>query len=289
MDRFEQLILTGDIFGDSGPRSPPRTPSTLSPASSRSPSPALPPNPNASSVQVGQGVPGRTGVKGVIRDAREASMIERGRKSLEAREKQKEWEEKGRGALSWREEEEFRAGGRKLVRIGGGGEAEKGGEGRKRFGHLREVGVEGFVDAVEERDAWVVVHIYDSSVEACHSLDTTLALLARSYPYTKFLRSRAAALGFASLLSGGSSQDRTARLDDLVEDEEWEYEEEEDEVDLDMLPTMLVYKAGDLKQNWIRVDWDAKDAGGVEQLLMKHGILPTLSGKQENDDDLDWD
>jgi hypothetical protein len=32
-----------------------------------------------------------------------------------------------------------------------------------RFGHLREVGVEGFVDSVEEeRGIWVLVHIYDS-------------------------------------------------------------------------------------------------------------------------------
>ncbi|KZO94376.1 galactose mutarotase-like protein [Calocera viscosa TUFC12733] len=287
MDRFEQLILAGDLFGDATPASPPRTPSTLSPASSRSPSPSLPPNPHASSVQVGQGVPGRTGVKGVIRDAREANQIERERKSRELGERQKVWEEKGRGALSFREESEGK--GRKMIRVAG---EEKLAEGaRKRFGHLREVGVEGFVDAVEEKDAWVVVHIYDPDVEACHSLDTTLALLARAYPHTKFLRARATTLGFASLLSAPSaSADRTTRLDDLPEDEEWEYEEEEqDEVDLEMLPTMLVYKAGELRETWIRVDWEARDAGGVEQLLVKNGIIPSASGKQEDDDDSDWD
>jgi hypothetical protein len=33
---------------------------------------------------------------------------------------------------------------------------------RGRFGHLREVGLKGFVPAVEEdRNVWVVVHIYD--------------------------------------------------------------------------------------------------------------------------------
>jgi hypothetical protein len=32
-----------------------------------------------------------------------------------------------------------------------------------RFGHLREVGIHGFVDAVEQEDkgVWVVVHLYD--------------------------------------------------------------------------------------------------------------------------------
>jgi len=289
MDRFEQLILSGDFFEQSGPTSPPRTPSTLSPASSRSPSPSLAPNPHASSVQVGQGVPGRTGVKGVIRDAREANAIEKERKGREMAERQRGWEEKGRGALSWREEQGS-AEGRRLMRVDG---EEKRAEevGKKRFGHLREVGLEGYIGAVEEKDTWVVVHIYDPSVEACHSIDTTLALLARAHPHTKFLRSRAATLGFASLLSGGASfSDRTTRLDDLAEDEEWEYEDDEEPVDLEMLPTMLVYKAGDLRENWIRVDWEARDAGGVEQLLIKHGILPSASGRQEDDDDdLDWE
>jgi hypothetical protein len=33
---------------------------------------------------------------------------------------------------------------------------------RGRFGHLREVGLKGFVPAVEEnQNVWVVVHIYD--------------------------------------------------------------------------------------------------------------------------------
>lgn len=38
-----------------------------------------------------------------------------------------------------------------------------GGAKRGRFGHLREVGVKGFVNAVEKegRGIWVVVHLYD--------------------------------------------------------------------------------------------------------------------------------
>jgi hypothetical protein len=39
-------------------------------------------------------------------------------------------------------------------------------------------------------------------------------------------------------------------------------------VDLDMLPTMLVYRGGDLVHNWVRVDWEAGHAG-LEELLGK--------------------
>lgn len=42
--------------------------------------------------------------------------------------------------------------------------------------------------------------------------------------------------------------------------------EDEDGVDLDMLPTMLVYRGGELVHNWVRVDWEAGDAG-LEELL----------------------
>ena len=52
------------------------------------------------------------------------------------------------------------------------------------------------------------------------------------------------------------------------EDENDELHCEEDNVDTDMLPTMLVYRGGDLVYNWVRVDWEAGDAG-VEELLVK--------------------
>lgn len=38
---------------------------------------------------------------------------------------------------------------------------------------------------------------------------------------------------------------------------------------MDMLPTMLVYRAGDLEHNWVRVDWEAGRAG-VGELLMRY-------------------
>lgn len=52
------------------------------------------------------------------------------------------------------------------------------------------------------------------------------------------------------------------------DDEEEEDEEEEDDVDTDMLPTLLVYRDGELVHNWVRVDWEAGKAG-VEDLLAR--------------------
>lgn len=43
---------------------------------------------------------------------------------------------------------------------------------------------------------------------------------------------------------------------------------DDDNVDLDMLPTLLVYRSGELIFNWVRVDWEAGEAG-IEELLDK--------------------
>jgi hypothetical protein len=108
------------------------------------------------------------------------------------------------------------------------------------------------------------------------------------YPETKFLRARAAALGFASSASSSRvrrfamSDKMPGRFDDdeedpyadgadekaYYDDEEEEDEEEEDDVDTDMLPTLLVYRDGELVHNWVRVDWEAGKAG-VEDLLAR--------------------
>lgn len=53
--------------------------------------------------------------------------------------------------------------------------------------------------------------------------------------------------------------------DDLAVD--YDYEPEEEDVDLDMLPTILVYRDGELLHTWVRVDWEAgKD--GIENFLL---------------------
>ena len=43
------------------------------------------------------------------------------------------------------------------------------------------------------------------------------------------------------------------------------------EADPDVLPTMLVYKDGELERNWIRVDWEIGE-GDLEGLLRRSVI-----------------
>lgn len=109
-----------------------------------------------------------------------------------------------------------------------------------------------------------------------------MARLARSFPDTKFLRAKASALGFATTKSSSKSCKFGTPLKSLREeddgddgfDEKDKYDDEDsdgfdsDDVDLDMLPTMLVYLNGELVHNWVRVDWEAGKAG-IEELLDK--------------------
>jgi len=186
-----------------------------------------------------------------------------------------------------------------------------------RFGHLREVGVKGFLPAIEheERDVWVVVHLYEPSLDRCRSVDETLARLARIYPDTKFLRAQASALGFASKAASSSSREHVtqyrlkpsnirSRYDDEVdpyddgseslEGESFVHEDDEENeagtanVDTDVIPTMLVYRDGELVHNWVRVDWVAGRAS-LEELLSTHHIIGgSIFGSTPTDDDLLW-
>jgi len=203
--------------------------------------------------------------------------------------------------------------------------------GAGRYGHLREVGLSGYIEAVEKvpREVWVVMHIYDASLGRCAILDSHLSSLARRYPTVKFIRARAGAIGFAtssaSSLSPGiggsqpqtnirrevprtkykdpdesdSDDDAPSNLvgayprqdeDDAEEDDVHDWEPEPD---YDVLPTMLVYRGGELLFNWPRVDWEiaaavgkgggvgggsnAIDSRDVEALLIKHHIIPLSS------------
>ncbi|KAJ3737755.1 thioredoxin-like protein [Lentinula guzmanii] len=267
---------------------------------------------------IGMG-PGRTGVKGVIRDRDEAEEINRQKRIHEMDDLRRKMEKGNLGGKTFLEEEREKVGDEKVDELVVK-EREKENErkdvfGRPRegkFGHLREVDVHNYLSAVEkeERGIWVVVHLYEPSLDRCFLLDDTLAHLARVYPDTKFLRCRAAALGFATSskpkpISKATRPSRTIRTDDddLEDDrenhndheDEDEDPYEEDNVDLDMLPTMLVYRNGELVHNWVRVDWEAGDAG-VEELLDKHHILPkteTFFGRfsvpsDGEDEDLIW-
>ena len=59
---------------------------------------------------------------------------------------------------------------------------------------------------------------------------------------------------------------------DIDESEESENEDprvDDEDVDLEMLPTLLVYRDGQLVHNWVRVDWVAGE-GTVDDLLRKY-------------------
>lgn len=316
---IEDLVLSGKLFE---PKS-----RSSSPVRSRSPSPRIAQWPNDDSEfdydsdaerrraieekiakqqdqqdSIGMG-PGRTGVKGVIRDRNEAAEHARTKRAQGVDAMNRAMEKASLGGLTWAEEERLRVA-EKAREEGQPAEAEsrRAPLSKGRFGHLREVGERGYVQAVEteERSVWIVVHIYDPSLDRCAVLDETLSRLARLYPQTKFLRARAGALGFAtshnkpkpSLLSRPPfALHRTPSRKILVpgrypsedDDEDGDDEDssgdeaksnggwEDDEVDTDVLPTLLVYRAGELIHSWIRVDWEAKM--GIEELLRKHHIL----------------
>ncbi|KAJ3502894.1 hypothetical protein NMY22_g18431 [Coprinellus aureogranulatus] len=233
---IEALVLSGELFnGPSGTNSPPRSPSPdrdpgwhdeeyeLAMEEQRRKDQALDYDSDdarrdAIKAQaekqnqpesIGMG-PGRTGVKGVIRDRNEAVELEREKKAKEMQALREKMEKTNLGGKTYLEEEREKAArGEKadqLVEL----ELEKyqqeprrdalGRAKEGRFGHLREVGLKGFLNAVEkeERGIWVVVHLFDPSLDRCYAVDETLSRLARQYPDTKFLRARAAALGFAS-------------------------------------------------------------------------------------------
>lgn len=109
--------------------------------------------------------PGRTGVKGVIRDQHEAHAIQAAKREKEMEALRKRMERGNLGGKTFLEEErEKRALEGELEDFGLGVRRDMLGRPKEgRFGHLREVGRGGFVAAVEreERGVWVVIHLYE--------------------------------------------------------------------------------------------------------------------------------
>jgi hypothetical protein len=156
-DRLEQLVLSGEFFqGPSRSSSPARSASSGNgdnghdsdcdePWSRQVDEKIDNHAPQVDSIGMG---PGRTGVKGVIRDRNEAAARERSRKAEELVELAARMERANLGGRIFLEERDGPVTPERWQ--------------RGRFGHLREVGLEGFVSAVEEdQNVWVVVHIYD--------------------------------------------------------------------------------------------------------------------------------
>jgi len=118
---------------------------------------------------IGMG-PGRTGVKGVIRDRDEAMKMEheRHQKNIENLRERMEAGNLG-GKTYLQEEREKAAKGEERFDDLIFRESERDqkrdifGTLRTRFGYLREVGVKQYVKAIEQevRGIWVIVHLYD--------------------------------------------------------------------------------------------------------------------------------
>ncbi|TFK76185.1 thioredoxin-like protein [Pluteus cervinus] len=306
---IEALVLSGELFngGQSSPKERASTPSTdewdeegieEQPSDEESGSKTIDGVPAAPSIGMG---PGRTGVKGVIRDRDEAEGLKRGQAARDMDALRTRMEKSNLGGKTFLEEEREKGLDEKVD-----GLIEKEREklmdknhrrdllGRRkegRFGHLREVGREGFVGAVEkeEPNTWVIIHLYDPYLDRCDLIDESLARLARIHSDTKFLRVRAAALGFTARRKEPRRKKAfTYAMKPIAEEDEDPYgsdndekkstgsDEEEwddDDVDRDMLPTMLVYRGGDLVQNWVRVD-EVAGSLSLEEFLENHNILP---------------
>ncbi|CEL54798.1 Phosducin-like protein OS=Bos taurus GN=PDCL PE=2 SV=1 [Rhizoctonia solani AG-1 IB] len=313
---LEELVLSGALFNRSndGEKSPQRsrsvspTPNTddelFGSDISRPESPIDAPQAHNS---IGMG-PGRTGVKGVIRDRAEARARENSKRAQEIAELNAKLEKTALTVRTFKEdeaakklEEEEQDAKERYRRRRWRELKERATGGSAGFGHLREIGVHGFVEAVENErpQTWVVVHIYELGLSRCAAVDESLARIARSHVSTKFLRTRASAIGFAVLNSGSGLFDPRAAPARVTDSDEENGSDASPSVnvDVDMLPTVLVYRGGQLEHTFIRVDWEAGQ-GGIQNLLINHGVLPSISfsanpgdslGLQESDEEYDLD
>lgn len=101
-------------------------------------------------------------------------------------------------------------------------------------------------------------------IARCQELLASTVALARGLPGNlaepvALVRARASQLAFSLL----PAQPRP-HGDNYDDDED----EEEALPDPDVLPTMLVYRDGELERTWVRVDFDLRD-DGVEGLLRR--------------------
>ncbi|XP_007893748.1 phosducin isoform X2 [Callorhinchus milii] len=127
---------------------------------------------------------------------------------------------------------------------------------------------EQFLEVIEKemKQTTVVVHIYEDSVDGCDSLNNSLTCLALEYPLVKFCKIKASATGARE------------RFSDSI------------------LPTLLVYKAGELIGNFIHITEKLSQeffAVDVESFLNEYGLLPEKefsaykSGSEGSDVDIE--
>ncbi|XP_047224895.1 phosducin a [Girardinichthys multiradiatus] len=107
---------------------------------------------------------------------------------------------------------------------------------------------EAFLEVIEKehRLTLVVVHIYQHGVKGCEQMNSCLDCLAAEYPTVKFCRIDAVATGAAERFSS------------------------------EVLPTLLVYKAGELLGNFLAITKHFNEeffATDVEGFLNEYGLL----------------
>ncbi|GAA5844721.1 hypothetical protein JCM9279_002895 [Rhodotorula babjevae] len=207
-----------------------------------------------------RGASRNTGVKGVREDYREhlAQQQRQGADAMLAKHTQRKMVISLAGDGGARDEadgdelEALRR--RRLAELQGSAER-TGRSGVRTFGHLMEVGMEQYVQAVEDEadETAVIVHLYEPELALCALLNSHLAALARIYPATKFLRAQASEVDFMS-----------------------------SDLDADTLPTVLVYRRGELETTWIRFDLELEGAvlrdgehgrKQVEEMLSNAGAI----------------
>ena len=116
----------------------------------------------------------------------------------------------------------------------------------------------------ENKNIIIVIHIYEDKFRACKTMNKCLIQLAKEYPTVKFCK-------ILSTVAGLSKNFKTVAL-----------------------PTLLIYKNGQVVGNFIRLGDEFGDdfySSDVEGYLLEHALLPdktlmpTITGPVEDDDD----
>lgn len=127
-----------------------------------------------------------------------------------------------------------------------------------------------FLDEIdkEHKAVTVVVHIYEDNATACDAMNGCLTCLSREYSQVKFCKLNCSVAGVSNKFK------------------------------ISGVPALLVYKAGQLVGNFVRLTDEFGDdffAGDVESFLTQHGMLPDKScvpqiiksSQLQDDDDSD--
>ncbi|KAK2505731.1 hypothetical protein MC885_020332, partial [Smutsia gigantea] len=119
-----------------------------------------------------------------------------------------------------------------------------------RYGFVYELETgEQFLETIakEHKITTILVHIYEDGIKGCDALNSNLTCLAVEYPMVKFCKIKASNTGAGDRFSS------------------------------DVLPTLLIYKGGELISNFLSVTEQFAEeffAGDVESFLNEYGLLP---------------